>query len=155
MFTNRFFEISIVFRFGIFFSVFAVFSQRLQIFENGCELKDRLLPCVSVYSSVLFLLDFSVYSLLWRLFDISKTTLSNLILFDQFSKNILLYQSFGSSSSWVQFRLRKAHLFMRTRPRKLMALGKVSFDFLTVFFFLQFLTFLENYPPKSEILGSI
>ena len=29
-----------------------------------------------------------------------------------------------------------------------------SFDFLTVFL-LQFLTFLENYAPKSEILGSI
>ena len=29
-----------------------------------------------------------------------------------------------------------------------------NFDFLTVFF-LKFLTFLENYPYKSEILGSI
>ena len=38
---------------------------------------------------------------------------------------------------------------------KNMAFGKVKILIFWSFFFLCFLTFLENYPPKSEIFGSI
>ena len=93
--------------------------------------------------------------------NLSPSENSNFWFFDRFLKfSVIVLENYTAIPEILGSILRaEAYLLMRIRlnfltPKSFCPRKSENFDFVTVFFW-NFLTFLENHPPKSEILGSI